>query len=270
MFSASGKPDARCIADQDQRRMAVVLAEVGGTGAPLAGGWMACDESGSWADFAAGIGVDAPFTPEALAELIDFYNAHQRPAKVQLTSFSDMSLWHSLGAAGFSVDDLEHVLVREVSGNSPQIDSNTYFRELAANDDSDIEHFIDLHLEGFYPDGKAPEGMRPIMERVARAERVTAWIVERAGVAVGSAGFEFYQGVGVFFGGSVLPRYRRLGAQQAMIAHRLKYAKELGLDFVLVASTPGGPTERNALRAGFQRLYTQALLKRSFTEADRL
>ena len=48
------------IALRDARRMAEVLREVGGDGAPNGSGWMACDVPGSWSDFAVGLGLDGP------------------------------------------------------------------------------------------------------------------------------------------------------------------------------------------------------------------
>jgi hypothetical protein len=48
------------IAHREARRMALVLREVGGEGAAIGEGWMACDVPGSWADYTAGLGVKQP------------------------------------------------------------------------------------------------------------------------------------------------------------------------------------------------------------------
>jgi GNAT superfamily N-acetyltransferase len=63
-------------------------------------------------------------------------------------------------------------------------------------------------------------------------------------------------------GTSVLPRFRRRGIQQALMAVRLERALELGSDLSDITSRPGIPTERNAGRLGFQLAFVRPVLVR--------
>ena len=57
--------------------------------------------------------------------------------------------------------------------------------------------------------------------------------------------------------GCVYAESRRKGLQSAFIRFRLAQAASRGLRYATIGSAPGGPTERNALRAGFSAAYTQ-------------
>ncbi|MDP6934511.1 MAG: hypothetical protein QGG40_16415, partial [Myxococcota bacterium] len=98
-------------------------------------------------------------------------------------------------------------------------------------------------------------------ERVARADRVRTWLLELGGQVVGSGGLEIYEDTAVLIAGCVHSEARNQGLHGAFIRFRMQQAELAGLHIVTVASTPGGPTERNALRAGFSTMYTQTTLE---------
>jgi hypothetical protein len=65
----------------------------------------------------------------------------------------------------------------------------------------------------------------------------------------------------VLIAGCTYAEARGQGLHSEFIRFRLEQAATAGLRYVTVGSTPGGPTERNALRAGFKAAYTQAGLQ---------
>jgi GNAT superfamily N-acetyltransferase len=58
----------------------------------------------------------------------------------------------------------------------------------------------------------------------------------------------------------VLPRFRRRGIQQALMAARLEHAASRGARFATIGARPGIPTNRNAMRMGFRLAYTKVVL----------
>ena len=114
---------------------------------------------------------------------------------------------------------------------------------------------------GFRGDPDSPAGMIPITERVARYPLFSPWLLSLDGRIVGSSGLECFENVGVLIAACVYPEARRCGVQSAFIRFRLQQAAAAGLEYVTVSSTAGGPTERNALRAGFSVAYTQVGLE---------
>lgn len=232
--------------------MAAVLREVGGPGRPLDTGWLACDAPGSWADFGAGIGVDGPVEDDDLDLLVEFYGARGRPARVQLTPYLHPSLRRGLSARGFVLYEQETLLVR-ATADPPAVPDvpGLVLRPVDPLDDADVEAFVDVQMRGFYEGEPGPAAMEAITRRVARHPRCRTWLLELDGRVVGSGGLEGFEESAVLIAGAVVPEARRRGLQAALVAHRLRVARELGAEYVLVGSTPGGPTERNALRAGF-------------------
>ena len=88
------------------------------------------------------------------------------------------------------------------------------------------------------------------------------WLLVFEGNVVGSGGLELYEGSGVLIAGTVHEAARRRGFQRAFLRFRMEQAMAAGLDYALVGSPPGGPTERNALREGFSVAYTQLGFRR--------
>lgn len=242
--------------------MALVLKEVGGEGAAVDQGWMACDGKGSWANFAAGLGVDGPVEDAAFDELVSFYRAQGHPPRVQVTPYQHTSLRQGLSARGFVIYEVETMLVRTLEELSPSPPPpGLTFEPIDPSKTDDVVAFRTSQMLGFCGNPDTPAGMIPITERVARSPRLSAWLLRLDGRIVGSGGLESFENAGVLLAACVYPEARRRGVQSAFIDFRLQQAAAAGLEYVTVASTAGGPTERNALRAGFSVAYTQVALE---------
>ncbi len=250
------------IADRDARRLAIVLREVGGEGAPIGGGWMACDVPGSWADHAVGLGMDGPVEGPTLDALVAFYRQRERTPRIQVTPYQHPSLLRGLEARGFSSYGEERVLVRGLADRPPvEAPQGVVFRPVDPSKDDDVAAFRASQMTGFFEDAPPPPGMLPIMERVARSPRCSLWLIELDGRVVGSGGLESFEDAAVLIAACVHREARRQGLQTAFIRFRLEQAAAMGLGGATVASTPGGPTERNALRTEFSVAYRQTRLE---------
>lgn len=64
-------------------------------------------------------------------------------------------------------------------------------------------------------------------------------------------------GVALLGGACTVPEARKQGAQSALLASRLRYAKEQGCDVAMVCTQPGSASQRNAERNGFGIAYTR-------------
>ena len=255
-------PSPTEIAEREARRLALVLREVGGEGAPVGGGWMACDLPGSWAHYAAGLGVGRPVDDASLDALVAYYRARNRTPRIQVTPYQHPTLRSGLKERGFAPYSRESVLVRGLD-SLPQVLSapGLSFRRLDPSNDRDVEAFRDAQMTGFFEDEPPPAGMLPITERVARASRCLLWLLELEGQVVGSGGLEVFEEVGVLMAGCVHPAARRRGLHSAFIRFRLEQAARAGLRYVTIGSLLDEPTERNALRAGFAVSFEQIRLE---------
>lgn len=69
--------------------------------------------------------------------------------------------------------------------------------------------------------------------------------------------------LGALIGASVAPGLRRRGVQRAMLVHRLRRLRELGMEHARISGHPLGPTERNARRLAFEPWCTRLCFTRT-------
>jgi hypothetical protein len=73
-----------------------------------------------------------------------------------------------------------------------------------------------------------------------------------------SAGMLFiYDDVAILAGASTVPEGRRKGAQNALLAARLRFAAERGCKIAMMGALPGSQSQRNAEKNGFRIAYTR-------------
>jgi len=128
-------------------------------------------------------------------------------------------------------------------------------------DDRKVDVFVRTSASGFIPDGEQiPEEYLVTGARAARAPEHDSYVAYLGEEIAGAGGCGTRHGATSLFGTSVLPRFRRRGIQQALMAVRLERALELGSDLADITSHPGIPTERNAGRPGFRLAYVRPVL----------
>ncbi len=147
------RPNPSEIADREARRLALVLREFGGEGAPIGSGWMACDLPGSWAVYAAGLGLEGKVEDTTLDALVAFYRERDRPPRIQVTPYQDPSLLKGLAARGFTPYGLDTVLARSLTDLPllepiPQLE----FRRTDPSSEEDVAAFRDSQMAGFFGD----------------------------------------------------------------------------------------------------------------------
>ena len=64
-------------------------------------------------------------------------------------------------------------------------------------------------------------------------------------------------GVCILAGATTVPEARKRGAQNALLAARLRYAQEQGCSLAMVCALPGSQSQKNAQKNGFNVAYTR-------------
>ena len=252
------------LAHQDAYRKALVLRDVGGEGQAVGSGWMSCDLPGSWADHAAGLGLDGPVSDDTLDSLVDFYRARGRTPRIETTPHQHPSLLEGLKNRGFVPSEELHTLVVDLDqydAAQAGVGSGLDFKRVDPACQESVESFIRSQERGFFGEESLPSGLRTIIERVVHHPRAQVWIIERDGCAVGSGGLEIFEDMAVLIGGCVHPDARGQRVHSAFIAHRLSVAAQVGLSHASIGSLIDHTTEHNAARAGFQVAYIQTMFE---------
>ncbi len=234
------------------------MNEVGGDTAPIADGYMACDIVGSWATYAAGVGVSGPVDEAVIEELIAFYRDRGRLPQIAVTPYQHTSLMEGLARRGFTPYEFINVLYASpdlvIEGSEHPV--GLEFEKLDPSREDQVERFVKAHLKGFYGED-IPEGIHPITYRIATHPRCDFWFFVLDGQDVGVGGLEHFENTGVLIGACVNQEYRGRGIHSEFLRFRHEEAGRRGYDYVTVGSVPGTGTERNAQRLGFHVAYTE-------------
>ena len=115
-------------------------------------------------------------------------------------------------------------------------------------------------LSGFLETDEIPDDALALMRPGAFADGHESWLALVDGEPAGGGTLSWADGVAFVNGCGVRPRFRRRGAQGALIRARLERARALGCDVVASTTQPGTASRRNMERHGFRVAYPKLLL----------
>ncbi|HSP78091.1 MAG TPA: GNAT family N-acetyltransferase, partial [Myxococcaceae bacterium] len=200
--------------------------------------------------------------------LVHFFESRGVEPKVELSPFVAPRLLAGLAARGFVLSELENVLVRRLPleeelrlalphGWPAGVD----VERVDLTDEAAVREYVEVSGSGFLPEGeRMPEVFLEAGFKAARMPGYDGFVARFGREVAGAGGCESGDGLTMLFGTSVKPAFRRRGIQQALIAARLRRARERGSELAIIVSRPGIPTERNAARLGFAMAYTRVVL----------
>lgn len=90
-----------------------------------------------------------------------------------------------------------------------------------------------------------------------RTVGTTCFAARLDGTLAATGVLAMHDGVALLAGASTRPAYRRRGAQTALLAARLRQARDAGCDLAMICARPGSESHRNAERRGFRVAYTR-------------
>lgn len=256
--------DSSEIAHWEEARLARAYRELADAHIDIAGGVASCTQGkSSWLNALIGAGMDAPVEAKEIDRALAFFAEYEVAPTIEVCPHASPNLLPILAERGFALSEFETVLVTELTEATVAHDASFRFEKVRLNDADAVEAFVRVHVACF-AEG-APEradALRDGAERMLRHPATHALVARIDGELAGAGAFES-DGVGAtLFAAATLPRFRRRGLQQAIIEERKALAAAEGCRFATVGSTPGGPTERNALRTRFVPAYTRALMRR--------
>ena len=261
------------LAALEETRLATSLPEVADSTlafGPDEGGGVACIGSkGSWANTAVGLGMWGTVPLATIDRLVNFYAGTEIEPRVEACPYAHLSLIASLADRGFVLRDYESIHAHETF-HVPTLDGIRIER-LPRDNPSLIDLFAQTVASGFAAPKEPSAASIEITARCARHPRCESFAAFAGDQMVGAGSFESLMVgdrlMGALFSLSAHPAFRGKGIQSALIAARLEHASRLGCSLVTIGAQPGVSTQRNALRAGFQVMYTKAILVKPITPA---
>jgi GNAT superfamily N-acetyltransferase len=257
------------VARENESRQATGCAALADEVLWIAGGAACYSAATDWLNTVFGAGLSGAVTGEEIARLADFYEQRGVSPRIEVCPYAHPSFVAGLGRVGFRLDGFEQVFGRDLPAGEDLRHPHGWpdgvdVVRVDPDDDAQVDVFCEVSTSGFRgPEAVLAEDVRALQRRIVRHPRNDSFLALAAGAPIGGGSLEVLGSVASLFGTSVLPQWRRGGVQAALVIARLERARERGASIACIESQPpGGATERNALRLGFQVLYTKAMLRR--------
>jgi GNAT superfamily N-acetyltransferase len=182
------------------------------------------------------------------------------PWRIELTPHAHPALSRLLGERGYRVGEWHQMLARPLETAFPDEPPGVEVSRLGRGD---ADAWARLVVASFQEKDDAPAGDARLVLPATSAEGAACFIARVDGQPAGGAtAFVSPSRAAVLSGAGVLPRFRGLGVQRALIAARLRYAKEMGADVAGSSTLPNSLSQKNLERFGFRILYPRILLVR--------
>lgn len=230
------------------------------TAKEIAGGVIAFCGNGSPLTHAIGAGLRGVVTGDELGEIEDFYFSRGAGVSIDLCPHADPGLRELLVARGYELAEMNNVLVRALQPEDSW--SVSISIEAATNE----EEFATTLTRGFFGRDMITADEYLLGQTLFHMPSARSLIARLNGEAAGGCGLSMRSGVASLYGDAVLTRYRGRGVHLAMICSRLNAAVEAGCDLATAGTVPGGISQRNYQRLGFEVAYTKATMVLPFAQ----
>ena len=232
----------------------------------VAGGVALFLAAGSPMNQATGLGFAGAVSPADVADLERFFAARDTEASLMLAPLAHPSLVDALADRGWRPSGFENVLglelgdtvaarlVGEARAENPD-ESGIVIRE--ARTDEERALWARANIEGFVAPLDPTLAHLHLAQLMAARTDMLLLLALVDGQLAGSSALRIRETDAWLLADSTLPAYRRRGVQQALQRHRLGLALEAGCEVAFTEARPGGSSQRNMERLGFNVLYTR-------------
>jgi hypothetical protein len=206
-----------------------------------------------------GLGVFEDATAEHLDELEAFFKERDAPVFHEVSPMVDQSLMAVLSERGYRPVEMTSVMFREFdevrSSNEAPTNPNISCRVV---NESEADLWAETAAAGWATEHESlADFMLAFGKIAARTNGGHPFLAELDGRPIAAAGFQIYEGVCILAGASTIPDARRRGAQNALLAARLRLARERGCRLAMMCALPGSQSQKNAQKNSFNIAYTR-------------
>ncbi|MFN2455480.1 MAG: GNAT family N-acetyltransferase [Pyrinomonadaceae bacterium] len=225
---------------------------------PVAGGYATYAGRESPVTQAFALGLNGEVAKDEMDALEEFYRKQGAPVNIEVCPLAHPSLFEHLSARGYKPIEHSNVLVRALPFATLDAENRhaAVSVRLARRDEAQV--WAETVMRGFLEPEEAPPMMIDMGKTAFHVPATHCFVAEQDGVIIGGGSMGVRHQVATLSGASTLTAYRKRGAQQALLYHRLKYATtEHACDLAMVATLPGSASQRNVERHGFHVAYTR-------------
>lgn len=200
-----------------------------------------------------GLGVLGPGDDTNLDAIEAFFSAHGSEINHELSPLAGVEVSARLVERGYRPIEQSNVLVRELD-TLPAARGGFRFG-VAAPDER--ESWVGCSAAGWSADPAIAEFIAHFGRLSFSNPAVVSVAAFDEGVMVATGSMAVHHDIALLAGASTPPAHRGRGAQNFLLAERLRLARERGCKVAMMVTLPGSTSQRNAERNGFAVAYTR-------------
>jgi len=211
------------------------------------------------------LGIEQPVTRADLDRLEGFFRDLGAPVFHEVSPLADQTALSLLNEAGYEPFEFTSVMYQPITEDmfsNASTSGKVRARAIGADEN---EVWAETSARGWDESRELSAFMLTFARVSARKTSGHAFLAELDGKPIAAGGLTIHGGVALLAGASTVPEGRRLGAQNALLETRLRFAAEKGCDVAMMCALPGSASQRNAERQGFRITYTRIKWRKAVT-----
>ena len=206
-----------------------------------------------------GLGMSAPVAERDFEELESFFFERNAPVHHEVCPMIDSQTLQFLNDRGYRPIEFSNVLYQPIE-NSKTPGGRVNQSSMAVRAVNGDEHGLWARVAAAGWADVAP-GLDEYLDSLSlinpHRKNCRCYLVELKGEAIAAGALNIENQVALLAGACTVPDYRRRGAQNALLQHRLDDAADRGCTLAVMVAEPGSASQRNAERQGFRVAYTR-------------
>jgi GNAT superfamily N-acetyltransferase len=234
---------------------------------PVGGSFAVLGAPGSPFNKVIALGFDGEPAVDELEALERGHAAAGVRVQVELSTLANPEVARLLTARGYQLIGFENVLGRRIGEAAESPTEAVSVAEIAPDQSRDwIRVLIDAFTHPDVFDGPPSHEsfddteLKRAYQSFSAVPGVVRLLASLDGAIAGGASLYLHDQVAMLCGAGTLPASRRRGVQSALLTARLAQARSAGCDLAVVTTQPGSKSQENVQRAGFELLYSRAVL----------
>lgn len=204
-----------------------------------------------------GLGLFDEITDAEMQQLESFFTERGAPVFHEVSPMADPSLIPLLNSRGYQPVELTSVMYRTLDAFGDHGRTNPAVTTRVINSD-EIDLWASTSAGGWATEHESLADFMFNFGRItAQCPGSYPFLAELDGKPISTGMMFIHEGIAILAGASTIPEGRKNGAQNALLAARLKLAAEMGCELSVMGALPGSQSQKNAQKNRFNIAYTR-------------
>jgi len=202
-----------------------------------------------------GLGLFEDLTPSTLDTIERFFLDRGASVLHEVSPLVGVPALDLLCARGYRPVEISNVLYRPVETRLAELPRNIKVRVTGPEE---AQLWNNISTRGWSHDHPELRDFLLQFGAISSAREHSVCFLAEVDGEPGAAGvLSMHEGVALFGGAATVPELRRRGLQAALLAERMRYARDHGCDLAMMVAEAASNSQRNAERKGFRIAYTR-------------